>query len=56
MTTEEKTNREGRRETDFRFPFGDPQAIKEMMKAWCSPGMGFCCCCSMATVTEDEPS
>ena len=45
MTTESKSKSERKKEACFGFPFGDPRAMKEMMKLWCHPGMDFCKCC-----------
>jgi len=37
-----KAESKGKKEICFGFPFGDPQAMKKMMKMRCRPGMEFC--------------
>jgi len=56
MTTEEKNGNEEKRQPPFGFPFGDPEAVREMMRMWCQPGRKFCDCCPMAKGVKDKAS
>jgi hypothetical protein len=50
------TNQEGKGGPGLSFPFGGAEAMKEMMKKWCSPQSGGCNYCPMTKMTKDEES
>ncbi len=54
MTTEEKRNENGQSDKHFGFPFGCPEAMKEVMRTWCSFGPEMCNCRAASQTTKEE--
>lgn len=56
MSTEEKTNHEANQGKGFNFPFGDPEALRKLMRMFCDPESTMCNCCPMANMMKNDRS